>query len=307
MIQATRKHVRFMFMFLFPAFAIYTVFMLLPILNSMKYSLYSGDGLIPNTFVGLDNYIKLFSEERYYSKFWNAFGNNINFFIIVTVVQNVLGFFMAVFITRSFRGAGFIRKLSFLPTTLSVLVVGFIFKLILNPYYGVFDKFLEAIGFGEFVIPWLGDSRSALIVVALAVSWQFFGESVLFYSSGIDSIDESIMEAARIDGANIWHEIVYIILPSVLPIVGIVTILIFIGDFTQFDIIFAMTGTRGDPSYSTDLFGSLFYRTAFASSERGGWGTGMGAAVATMMFIVVTIGVGGFLAFFNRKKEELSK
>jgi raffinose/stachyose/melibiose transport system permease protein len=160
---------------------------------------------------------------------------------------------------------------------------------------------------GQFIIPWLGDSRSALIIVSIAVSWQFFGESVLFYSSGIDSIDESIMEAARIDGANIWHEIVYIILPSVLPIVGIVTILIFIGDFTQFDIIFAMTGTRGDPAYSTDLFGSLFYRTAFSSAERGGWGTGMGATVATMMFIIVTIGVGGFLAFFNKKKEELSK
>ncbi len=307
MIQATKKHRRFLFMFIFPAFIIYTVFMLLPILNSMKYSLYSGDGLIPGTFVGLDNFIKLFTEERYYSKFWGAFRNNIRFFLIVTFIQNILGFFMAVFITRSFKGSGFMRKLSFLPTTLSVLVVGFIFKLILNPYYGVFDKVMEAVGMGDFIIPWLGDPRSALVIVSIAVSWQFFGESVLFYSSGIDSIDESIMEAARIDGANIWHEIIHIIIPSVLPIVGIVTILIFIGDFTQFDIIFAMTGTKGDPNYSTDLFGSLFYRTAFSSAERGGWGTGMGATVATMMFIIVTIGVGGFLAFFNKKKEELSK
>ena len=88
-----------------------------------------------------------------------------------------------------------------------------------------------------------------------------------------------------------------------LPIVSIVTILIFIGDFTQFDIVYAMTTSKGDPAYSTDIFGSLFYRTAFLSFERGGWGTGMGATVATMMFIVVCIGVAGFLWFFNRKKE----
>ncbi len=307
MLEARRKHARFLFLFIFPAFIIYTVFMLLPILNSMKYSLYSGDGLIPNQFVGLDNYIRLFSEERYFTKFWNAFRNNINFFIIVTLIQNVLGFFMAVLVSRSYRGAKFFRKLSFLPTTLSVLVVGYIFKLILNPYYGVFDKFLVMLGLDKLILPWLGDPRTALFVVSVAVSWQFFGESVLFYTSGIDSISKSIMEAACIDGANIWQEIYHIILPSVLPIIGIVTILIFIGDFTQFDIIFAMTGTRGDPNYSTDLFGSLFYRTAFASSERGGWGTGMGAAVATMMFIIVTIGVGIFMTFFTKMKEALEK
>jgi raffinose/stachyose/melibiose transport system permease protein len=307
MLEAKKKHAKFLFFFIFPAFIIYTLFMLLPILNSMKYSLYSGDTLTPNHFVGLDNYIKLFTEERYYSKFWNAFGNNIVFFITVTMVQNVMGFFMAVLISRKFKGSKFMRKLSFLPTTLSVLVVGYIFKLILNPYYGVFDKALELIGLENWIIPWLGDPRSAIYVVSIAVSWQFFGESVLFYTSGIDNINKSIVEAARIDGANLWQEITHIILPSVLPIVSIVTILIFIGDFTQFDIIFAMTGTRGDPNYSTDLFGSLFYRTAFASSERGGWGTGMGAAVATMMFLVVTIGVGIFLAFFSKKKEELYK
>lgn len=307
MLEAKKKHARFLFMFIFPAFIIYTIFMLLPILNSMRYSLYTGDSLVPNEFVGLDNYIRLFTEERYYTKFWNAFQNNIKFFIIVTMIQNVMGFFMAVLISRKFRGDKFMRKLSFLPTTLSVLVVGYIFKLILNPYYGVFDKLLVSLGMEDIILAWLGDPRTAIYVVAIAVSWQFFGESVLFYTSGIDGISDSIMEAARIDGANIWQEIWYIILPSVLPIVSIVTILIFIGDFTQFDIIFAMTGTRGDPGYSTDLFGSLFYRTAFSSSERGGWGTGMGATVATMMFIIVSIGVGIFLAFFTKKQEALER
>lgn len=307
MLQATKKHGKFLFLFIFPAFIIYLLFMLLPILNSMRYSFFTGEGLELNKFVGFDNYISLFTEERYYTQFWNAFSNNIKFFLMVTVMQNIFGFFMAVLVTRSFKGSKFMRKLSFLPTTLSVLVVGYVFKLILNPYYGVFDKFLELIGLEEFIIPWLGDPRSALIIISMATSWQFFGTSVLFYTSGIDGIDDSILEAARIDGANVWQEIIHVILPSVLPIVGIVTILIFIGDFTQFDIVYAMTSTKGDPGYATDLFGSLFYRTAFSSVSQGGWGTGMGAAVATMMFIVVSIGVGGFLLFFNKKKGDLEK
>lgn len=306
MIQARKKHHLFLFCFIFPAFTVYTLFMLLPILKSMGMSLYAeGTGLELGEFALFDNYIKLFTEERYASMFWNAFGNNIKFFLIVTFIQNIMGFFMAVLVTRSFRGSGFMRKLSFLPTTLSVLVVGFIFKLILNPYAGAFNKILELVGIeGQ---AWLGDPNAALWVVAVAVSWQFFGESVLFYSSGIDSIDDSILEAARIDGASVWQEIRHIIFPSVLPIVAIVTILIFIGDFTQFDIIYALAGTKGDPGYSTDIFGSLFYRVAFNSPERGGWGTAMGATVASVMFLTVALGVGGFLTFFNKKRERLEK
>ncbi len=84
------------------------------------------------------------------------------------------------------------------------------------------------------------------------------GETILFYTAGIDNIPQEIMEAARIDGVTQLQLLRYIIVPYIMPIIGIVTILIFIGDFTQFDIVYAMTTTQGNPTYATDLFGSLF-------------------------------------------------
>lgn len=283
----------FKLLFILPALLIYSIFLLIPIVDSMGMSMYTGEGLIPDEFVGLDNYIKIFTEEAFYTRVSHAFVNNILFFLMVTLIQNVLGFFIAFAVTRKIRGIKFLRKVSFLPTTLSVLVVGFLFKQMLNPVWGLFGKF-----------PWLGE-WTALPMLAIAVSWQFIGESVLFYTAGIDGIPAEIMEAADIDGASALQKIRHIILPSIMPIIGMVTLLIFIGDFTQFDIVYSMATTNGNPAYATDLFGSLFYRTTFSPANRGGWGTGMGAAVSTIMVFVVSVGVGFWLYFFrfrNRKE-----
>ncbi len=306
MLRQEGKRRWFLVWYILPALVVYTTFMLVPIINSMRLSFFSGDGLIPNEFVGFDNYIKLFAEYPFNERFWNAFFNNIKFFVMVTLYQNILGFLMAVLLTRGLRFSAFLRKLSFIPTTLSVLVVGFLFSMIFNPVWGVFDQILRVLGLESLIRPWLGDRLTALPIVSMVVSWQFFGESIIFYTAGIDAIDDEMLEAARIDGAGFFSEIWHIILPSILPVVGIVTILIFVGDFTQFDIIYAMSTSMGNPGYSTDIFGSLFYRTAFSSPERGGWGMGMGAAVATIMFVFVFVGVGLFLIFFNRRRSKLS-
>lgn len=297
---------RFLLWYILPAFTVYTLFMLIPILNSMRLSFYSGEGLSPDEFVGFDNYIKLFTRYPFNERFWNAFLNTIEFFLMVTLYQNILGFLMAVLLTRGLKLSNLLRKISFIPTTLSVLVVGFLFSMIFNPIWGIFNRILSLAGLGSLIRPWLGDPQTALPILAFVVSWQFFGTSIIFYTAAIDAIDTQMLEAARIDGAGVFQEIWHIILPSILPIVGIVTILIFVGDFTQFDIVYAMSTSMGSPGYSTDIFGSLFYRTAFSSPERGGWGMGMGAAVATMMFIFVFFGVSLFLIFFNKRREKLS-
>lgn len=287
----------FMAAFLLPALVVYALVLFFPIIDSMRLSFYSGGGLVPTDFVGLANYRKIMTDPSFSERVWGAFSNNIVFFLIVTLIQNGLGFFLAWAVTRKFRGAPFLRKVSFLPTTLSVLVVGFLFRQMLNPIWGLFGQF-----------PWLGDERTALPVLAVAVSWQFIGESVLLYTAAIDGISEDLMEAARMDGANWWQEIRSIVVPSVMPVIGLVTLLIFVGDFTQFDIVYAMTSTMANPRYQTDLFGSLFYRSAFQSPVRGGWGMGMGAAVSTIMFFVVSVGVAVWYYFFQvRQRREESK
>lgn len=294
----------FMTTFLFPAIIIYTIFFIFPILDSIRLSFYEVQGMTPKEFVGLGNYIKLFTKFPFKERFFNAFFNNVKFFVIVTIIQNIIAFFIAVMITRKFRGAKFFRKISFIPTTLSVLVVGFLFNLILNPVWGIFDKVLTVIGLEGIIRPWLGDPKTALPILAIVTSWQFMGEAILFYTAGIDAINPDLLDAAKIDGVGIINEIRHIIIPSIKPIIGIVTIMIFIGDFTQFDIVYAMTTTKGNPAYATDLFGSLFYRTAFQTPERGGWGMGMGAAVSTVMFLVVLIGVVFWLYVFRGRQDD---
>jgi raffinose/stachyose/melibiose transport system permease protein len=303
MSRINKKKIRYFIpLFLASGIIIYTVFMVAPILNSMLLSFYTGEGMsTPTEFVGFGNYIKLFTQFPFKERLINAFWNNVEFFLIVTLIQNVVGFFMAVLISRKFRGNKIFRRISFLPTTLSVLVVGFLFSLMLNPVWGIFDKILEFLRLDFLIRPWLGSTTTALPIMAIIISWQWMGEAILFYMAGIDGIDPEILEAAKIDGAGPLAEIRYILFPSLLPVIGIVTILIFIGDFTQFDIIYAMATTRGNPIYSTDLFGSLFYRITFQSAERGGWGMGMGAAVVTIMFLIVFIGVIFWLYIFRMK------
>ncbi|GAK50968.1 putative sugar ABC transporter permease [Candidatus Moduliflexus flocculans] len=296
----------FIVYFLLPALSLYTIFFTLPILDSIRLSFYDSNGLIVGEFVGVANFVKLFTQYPFQERLINAFSNNVKFFLIVTVIQNFIGFLFAYLLTQRIWGMPAIRKISFLPTTLSVLVVGYLFaKLIFNPVFGVFDKLLKFFYLGAFVRPWLGDPMFALPTLAAVVSWQFMGETILFYTAGIDNIPDEIIEAARLDGANHLQMIRHVIVPSILPVIGIVTILIFIGDFTQFDIVYAMATTVGNPAYATDLFGSLFYRAAFMPPARGGWGIGMGAAVSTVMSIIVFAGVLAWLIFFrNMQKTE---
>ncbi|POQ99675.1 hypothetical protein AU468_10215 [Alkalispirochaeta sphaeroplastigenens] len=302
-IPGTRSVWPMIALFTVPAFLIYGRFLLLPIIQSIGVSFYSGPGMNPSEFVGFDNYRNLFTRAPYNVRFWNALRNNLIFFAIVMVIQNAFGFFMAVLLTRPGKGVHTMRILSFLPTTLSVIVVGFLFNMILNPTWGIFNELLRIIGLEQFIHPWLGDPKTALPIVSIAVSWQFLGESILFYTAGIDSISPEILEAGKIDGVSFFQEIWHLILPSLVPIIGIVTIMIFVGDFTQFDIVYAMTTTRGNPAYGTDIFGSLFYRAAFQSPSRGGWGLGMGATVSTIMSLMVFLGVSFWLFIFNRQKK----
>jgi raffinose/stachyose/melibiose transport system permease protein len=302
-LPAAKKSRVFILYFLLPALLVYTIFFIAPIVDSIRLSFYNADGLLVKEFVGWSNFQKLFTQFPFKERLMNAFFNNIKFFLIVTCIQNFLGFVFAYLITRPLWGTTYVRKISFLPTTLSVLVVGFLFKLILNPVFGVFDKLLEAMGLASFIQPWLGNPATALPVLAIVVSWQFMGETILFYTAGMDSIPNDMIEAAKIDGVNQLQMIRYIVIPYIMPIIGIVTILIFIGDFTQFDIVYAMTTTQGNPAYATDLFGSLFYRSAFITPVRGGWGIGMGAAVSTVMSIIVFLGVFAWLLFFKAMKK----
>ncbi len=298
------QRVRAWILFLLPALVVYIAFMAWPLLNSLRLSFFTGSGCTPDHFVGFDNYRTLFTEPYYRDRFFNALGNTFVFFAIHMLVQNTLGLLFATLLATGLRGHNTYRTIIFIPATLAVLVTGFLWRLILNPQWGAINFGLKAVGLGAWARPWLGDPQVVLIVISLVSSWQWVGLPTMMLLAGLLAIPDELLEAARIDGASAWHVFWRIKIPLLAPVIGIVSILTFVGNFNAFDVVFAMTGPRGDPKYAADLIASFFYRTAIAGEHPVARpDMGLGAAVATCTFFILLAGVSLWLVFNRRNAE----
>jgi raffinose/stachyose/melibiose transport system permease protein len=292
-------------LFLLPAVLIYIVFMAAPLFDSLRLSLYTGQGYTPTKFVGLQNYIDLFTNPLWRERFSGALWHTCIFFAIHLLVQNSLGLFFANLLSSDFKGRDFFRTIIFAPATLSVLVTGFLWTLILNPQWGAINLTLKAIGLKAWALPWLGDENLALIVISLTSAWQWVGMPTVMFLAGLMGIPEELLEAARVDGASSWTIFWKIKFPLLMPVVGVVAILTFVDNFNAFDVIYAMAGARGEPGYSTDLLATLFYRTGIAGEHPVGIpNMGMGATIATLTFAILMAGVLTWL-YFSRKQDEI--
>jgi raffinose/stachyose/melibiose transport system permease protein len=291
-------------LFLLPAVLVYIVFMAGPLFDSLRLSLYTGQGYTPTQFVGLQNYIDLFTNPLWRERFFGAFWHTCVFFAVHMLVQNSLGLFFANLLSSEFRGRDLFRTIIFAPATLSVLVTGFLWTLILNPTWGAVNLTLDAVGLGEWARPWLGDEKLALVTISLTSAWQWVGMPTVLFLAGLMGISEELLEAARVDGASGWTIFWKIKLPLLKPVIGLVAILTFVDNFNAFDVIYAMAGAKGEPGYSTDLLATLFYRTGIAGEHPVGIpNMGMGAAIATMTFLILMVGVLTWL-YFSRKQDE---
>jgi len=299
-----RKIRYFLFWFSLPAIILYAGFMVIPIISSFGYSFFTGAGLTPDKFVGFENYIKIFTEFPYKDRFINALGNNFLYYLVITVLQTIGGLTVAILVTRKFKGVKFFRRITYLPTTIAILVTGYLFKMLFSQRIGVIDKFLEMLHLGSFIRPWFGDPDTALYSIAIAATWQWMGIVILLFATGIDSISEDVLEAASIDGASGWSLTRHIILPLMVPVMRIVFMLSFIGNFTGFDMVFAVEGIDAGPNFSTDILGTLFYRSSFSAPSLGGWGIGMGSTVASLSFLIIGIGLVMIIFIFKRFEKE---
>jgi raffinose/stachyose/melibiose transport system permease protein len=202
--------------------------------------------------------------------------------------------------TRGLRGASTYRTLLFLPTMLSVVIIGFIWQLILSPLWGIAEGLMKLVGLGEFFKPWLGLEGPALITLALISVWQFIGIPMMLFYAAMLSIPDELIEAAYVDGATGWTVFWRIKFPLILPTVGIVTILTYVGNFNAFDLIYTTQGALAGPNFSTDILGTFFYRTFFGFQLQLGNPT-MGATVAAMMFLIILTGVLIYLFLWQRR------
>ncbi len=277
--------------FLLPAVAIYSLFMIYPLFTSLWLSLNTQINNGPEHFVGLANYFRLFQAPEFSGPFWNALWNNIKFFAIHMLVQNPVGLLLAVFLSKQLRGTEIYRTLIFTPTVLSVVIVGFAWRLILNPQWGLHTTLL-------------GLPSTALTTVALISVWQNVGIPMMLFTAALIRIPSEFYEAARMDGASAWKIFWNIQFPLIFPTLGIVSVLTFVGNFNAFDIVFATQGALGGPNFSTDILGTLFYRT-FEGYQLQLGDPYMGSTIAGVMLLIILAGVIAYLLGWQRRIQDL--
>ncbi len=280
--------------FLAPAVLIYTALMILPLFGTLKLSLYQQVDQ-QQVFVGLENFRILFGDPNWSESFWRALKNNTWFFFIHMMVQNPIGIAIAAMLSvPALRFKSFYRTAIFIPTIMSFVIVGFAWKLILSPLWGIAPDLLDLVGLKHLFKPWLGLEDYALTTIALISVWQFVGIPMMLIYAAMLSIPDEIIEAGEMDGITGMKAFWKIKLPLILPSIGIISILTFVGNFNAFDLVYTMEGAMAAPNFSTEVMGTFLFRTFFGHQTQPG-DPNMGAAIAMMMFFIILAGVTVYL------------
>lgn len=274
--------------FLVPAGLIYSLFMAVPLLDSLRLSLFGVRGG-EEAFVGFENYAKLLTDPLYSEGFWGAVRHNVVFSAIHLLVQNPLGLLLAALLTLPhLRGRYVYRSLIFIPTTISVVIVAFIWQLILSPVWGVTKTAV------------LGDPQWALVALSFISIWQYVGLPMILFYAVLVNIPQDLIDAARVDGASAWHTFWRVKFPLVLPTLGVISIITYIANFNAFELVFTVKGPLAGPGYATDIMGTYFYREFFGYQSKLGSPT-IGATVASMTLMMILVGVLAYLFIWRRK------
>jgi len=287
--------------FLGPATMLYTLFAIYPLIATITFAFYAHAPDGQATFAGLDNFRTLLTDPTWSRPFWNAFRNNCLFFAVHMLVQNPIGLMLAALLSLpALKGAAVYRTLIFMPTMLSVVIIGFIWQLILSPLWGISKGALAAVGLSSWFAPWMGQESTALLTISLMSVWQFVGIPMILIYTALIAIPEELIDAARVDGLKAWQTFAYVKLPLIAPTIGLVSVLTFVNNFNAFDLIYAVKGAIAGPNFATDILGTFFYRTFFGYQLQLG-DPSMGSAVATMMFLIILGGLVVYLLLVQRR------
>jgi len=271
--------------FITPALLIVSVFILLPLFMSLFNSFFNWNQLLRGTFTGLGNFKKLFFTFPYNERFFNALKHNGIWFCCTMLIQNSLGLLFGYALSRKIAGHGIFKRVFFIPVLFSIVAVGFLWGMYLKSD-GLVNSFLNLLDLSSLRRAWLGGESTATFAIIATNIWRWVGFPSLVFLAAIDSIDQSCIEAAYIDGVSEIGLFWKIIFPLIIPSITVITVLTVIGSLNVFEQIYTMTDLGGGPNYSTDTIGTLFYRTAFGSVDTGNPEIGIGSTIAVIIYIM---------------------
>jgi ABC-type sugar transport system permease subunit len=263
------------YLFLLPNMLIFAVFTIWPAANGFNLSFY--DSSNGRTFkpVGTGNYRAILSDEE----FWAVVRHTVVFTVGFVLVSTVLAMALALMINAQRRGRGAISAAYFLPIVISPVVVGIVWRAAFDRERGMVNQALSAVGLGQ--PGWLVEPGLAMVAIVIVGTWIHLGFYAMILMSGLQSIDGSLYEAARIDGTTPWQAIRLITLPLLRPTLMVVIILATIAGFQSFDFIFTLTG--GGPVSATTLMVQYIYENGFSYPIE----YGLASAAAVILFVVV--------------------
>lgn len=265
------------YLFVLPGLIIYAIFVLWPIINTARYSLFDWTGFSEPVFVGLDNYVELWRDED----FWLALQHNAFFVIFYSLIPIALGLFLTALMTqRKLHGMSLFRTGLFIPQVMSAVVIGIIWRWLLA-YDGPINELLIALGFEDAVRPWLGDFTWARYAVGGVGTWVQYGLTMVLFIAGAQSIGEELYDAAKVAGANAWQEFRYVTLPGLRGQILVAFVLTFIAALRVFDLVFVLT-RQGGPGKETTVVSLLIYQEAFQYNR-----AGYGAAMAMVLSVII--------------------
>lgn len=281
-------------LFLLPALLFYAVFELWPIVQTIWYSLYDWNGIDESTFVGLSNYKTVFTDPDLYGSILHSF-YLIIFFSIIPIVF-VLIIAVLVKDMKSKMGRGFAQVCLFLPRVIpgAAAAAGVAWTWMLADK-GTVNQLLRAIGLGDVAHVWLGDQSTSLNAVGVIGFWLQLGFCVVLLLSGIGGIDQSLYEAASLDGAGWWRQLFHITLPGLRGQIGVCLTMTIISALASFDVVYM--STQGGPGTSTMVPGVQVYRLAFTQQS-----VGLASALAVALMVLVLLVVGPLQRLVNGKK-----
>ena len=277
-------------LFLFPALFIYIIVVVFPTVYSLFLSFCDWNGLGAKKFVGLKNYIQLFTSD---SVFYTALRNNIIWIILTICLTVLLALLLALVLNRSFRGRIVYRAIFYFPYMLSWIIVGIIWKWMYNPNFGLINQVLGMVGLDSLKGAYLSNTKMALYCVFIAALWQGLGQPMLYFLAGLQTLPNDILEAAKIDGAGKFNLFFRVIVPMLKETFVIVLATQIIASMKVYDIVYVMTD--GGPAHSTQTLATYMYNQTFTYSN-----LGVGSAIATVMVLIMMVVIVPYVAFSTK-------
>jgi raffinose/stachyose/melibiose transport system permease protein len=269
------------YLYLLPALAVFTAFVLLPLAHAVWISFFDWDGLTVGTWTGLHNYGEVLSDPALRS----AFGHSLILLVFYAVLPLLIGLLLAGLLARAqVRGQALFRTILFLPQVIAMVVVAVMWRMIYDPENGALNKLLRAVGLpGK---SWLGDFGWALPSVGFVGTWVYFGLAMVLLTAGVQKIPQSLFDAARVDGAGPVREFFAVTLPALRGEIAVTLTLTTIYALRNFDLVY--NTTKGGPGDATSVPAYQVYDRAFQTGKVGS-AAAIGISLAIVIFAITFV------------------